>query len=276
MSDISHIDRLIRGYVHPAVVLWRSVELETIKHLVGDRRLEEPILDLGCGEGIVGLGLFGQGGRVIGLEYDREAMKMAQGLGVYVSFVGGDGRSLPFQQGCIGTIVSNCVIEHIYELEDLLDSVARTLRPGGVLLFTVPATEFGQYLFFSTVFRKIWLKSGAEMYSRIRNKRLNHYHCYSPEEWQRRLSLHGCDVLAYRRYMSHKLTMAWDLMSVLVYVMGKAYVWSIVEWVMQHSKRADGLRVRFMNRWIQGVIRRMGETTGEGGALAILAIRRAE
>lgn len=274
MSDISHIDRVIRGYVHPGAVLWRTIELETIKDLVGDRRLVEPMLDLGCGEGIVGLALFGQGCRVVGLEYDRESMMAARNLGAYGSVVGGDGRDLPFRPESMGTIVSNCVIEHIREAEDVLESVSQTLRPGGCFLFTVPTREFGDLLFFSTVFRKCGFKGGAELYSRVRNERLNHYHCYAPDEWQRRLASHGLDVIAYRKYMSHKLTMLWDIMSVLVYVLTRAHAWSIVEWLMLNSRRADGVRVRVMNRWIQGVIRRLDKSAGEGGGLAILSIKK--
>ena len=229
------------------------------------------MLDLGCGR-IVGLALFGQGCRVVGLG-TIESMMAARNLGAYGSVVGGRKRSAISAES-MGTIVSNCVIEHIREAEDVLESVSQTLRPGGCFLFTVPTREFGDLLFFSTVFRKCGFKGGAELYSRVRNERLNHYHCYAPDEWQRRLASHGLDVIAYRKYMSHKLTMLWDIMSVLVYVLTRAHAWSIVEWLMLNSRRADGVRVRVMNRWIQGVIRRLHKSAGEGRGLAILSIQK--
>lgn len=54
--------------------------------------------------------------------------------------VHGDGQILPFQQGSFDTVMCNEVLEHVPQPGQLMNEVARVLRPGGVLLLTTPQT----------------------------------------------------------------------------------------------------------------------------------------
>ena len=141
MSDISHIDRVIRGYVHPGAVLWRTIELETIKDLVGDRRLVEPMLDLGCGEESLVWHCSDKDAALSGWS-TIESMMAARNLGAYGSVVGGDGRDLPFRPESMGTIVSNCVIRAYPRSRGRFGIRFTNTQARGCFLFTVPTKEF--------------------------------------------------------------------------------------------------------------------------------------
>ena len=84
-----------REFNHPAVVLWRSIELKTIAESIGDDDLLTPLLDLGCGEGKIAKILFGKGIVDVGLDNELEIAKAARQSKVYKKVVVGDARNLP-------------------------------------------------------------------------------------------------------------------------------------------------------------------------------------
>jgi SAM-dependent methyltransferase len=52
----------------------------------------------------------------------------------------GDGLALPFRAGSFDSVLCNQVLEHVPEGATLMEEIARVLRPGGILLLTVPLT----------------------------------------------------------------------------------------------------------------------------------------
>jgi SAM-dependent methyltransferase len=56
--------------------------------------------------------------------------------------VHGGGTCLPFRDQAFGTITALDVIEHVADDRGLLREMYRVLRPGGLLLLTVPAYQF--------------------------------------------------------------------------------------------------------------------------------------
>ncbi len=53
MANKNYLEEMIDSYCHPSVVLWRAIELKTITNLFDKEKiiLQNPILDLGCGNG---------------------------------------------------------------------------------------------------------------------------------------------------------------------------------------------------------------------------------
>ena len=95
------------------------------------------ILDVGCGPGgnILFLAEFGE---VTGLDSSDEALSFARGRG-FSRVVKGDGGALPFSDGTFHLVSALDVIEHIKDDERTLGEMFRVLKPGGLLLMTVPA-----------------------------------------------------------------------------------------------------------------------------------------
>jgi SAM-dependent methyltransferase len=94
------------------------------------------ILDLGCGTGGVlqHLGAFGD---ALGLDPAPEAAQYCQRRAV--PMVVGSGMDLPFADASFDAVLALDVIEHVPDDVALLREAQRILRPGGVLVVTVPA-----------------------------------------------------------------------------------------------------------------------------------------
>lgn len=67
-----------------------------------------------------------------------------------------NGQKIPFNDGYFDSVFSSQVFEHIFNLDEILDELNRVLKPGGVLLVTVPFVwdehetphDFGRYTSF--------------------------------------------------------------------------------------------------------------------------------
>ncbi len=98
-----------------------------------------PILDLGCGTGGM-LPYLQRFGTAIGVDSAPQAAKGC--VRRSVPFALGWGPALPFRNGAFGTVAALDVIEHVPDDLGLLREMHRVLRPGGLLLITVPAYQF--------------------------------------------------------------------------------------------------------------------------------------
>lgn len=207
-----------KEFNHPATILWRSRELGRLNSFLSKTSLTEPVLDLGCAEGKIGDSLL-KGKKVVGLDNCWQLLKQNNREDTYQSLILADACLLPFKNESFGAVFSNCVIEHIPDINTLLVEINRVLKPKGVFLFTVPSHKFGDYLFFSTLFEKMGLKFLAHWYKQKRNKLLNHFHCLSHTQWQDILNGKGFHLFAYEYYISHKEAFLWDMLAVIVLFM---------------------------------------------------------
>lgn len=97
------------------------------------------ILSVGCGpaSGLTWLVPFaGAGGTVVGLDL---AAVHARDLPEQVGFVVGSLTEAPFADGAFDVVLALDVLEHLEDDARGLSEAARLVRPGGLLLITVPA-----------------------------------------------------------------------------------------------------------------------------------------
>jgi SAM-dependent methyltransferase len=95
------------------------------------------LLDLGCGTG-GNIGALARLGDVIGIEPDPSAVALARTRGGAV-FCRATGTALPFAAGSFDGVIASDVLEHIGEDVSAVAEISRVLRPGGLLVFSVPA-----------------------------------------------------------------------------------------------------------------------------------------
>ena len=94
------------------------------------------VLDLGCRSGAL-TRHFLEGNEVVGLDVDRAALAKAQALGIEP--VEGDVEDpLPFADASFDAVVAGELLEHLQLPEALVLEARRVLRPGGVLVGSVP------------------------------------------------------------------------------------------------------------------------------------------
>jgi SAM-dependent methyltransferase len=172
--------------------------------------IETPALDLGCGDGLFAAVTFDRP-FTAGIDPDPRSIDAALKSGRYLSLFQGDAAAMPFADGEFASVVANCSLEHIPDLESTLGEVHRVLRPGGRFIFSVPSHLFGEMLLGSTLLRRCRLRSLARMYESYFNRISRHYHTYDPHTWLKRLHDHGFKAIFHSYYLNARAHRAFDI-----------------------------------------------------------------
>ena len=94
------------------------------------------VLDLGCRSGAL-TRHFLDGNDVVGLDVDRAALEKAAQLGIETVVANVD-EPLPFSDASFDAVVAGELLEHLQFPDSLVAEARRILRPGGVLVGSVP------------------------------------------------------------------------------------------------------------------------------------------
>ena len=122
---------------------WRAQEVTLFRRHV--EMVTEPVLDLGCGDGIFGE-LADFPATTTGADFDRPSLEIRKRVLPGARSEWADAGALPFKDGEFATVVSNSVFEHLPDLGACFRELHRVLRPGGRLLFTMTLGEFTSQL----------------------------------------------------------------------------------------------------------------------------------
>jgi SAM-dependent methyltransferase len=94
------------------------------------------VLDLGCRSGAL-TRHFLEGNSVVGLDVDAAALEKARALGIEPVQANVE-EPLPFEEGSFDAVVAGELLEHLQFPDALVAEAKRVLRPGGVLVGSVP------------------------------------------------------------------------------------------------------------------------------------------
>ncbi len=192
----------------PHRALLRAVECR----FMGQVPLVHPVLDLGCGDGHFASVAYSEPIDV-GLDpMDRDLREArARRPEVYLDVVKGDATAIPFEDGAFATVVSNCVIEHIPDIETTLKEISRVLRPGGTFATTLPSEHYPDFLLGSTVGRRIGLPRLGTAYGDFFNRISHHEHVDPPRVWAERFDAVGLDMVEHAYYFSPAAHRVFDM-----------------------------------------------------------------
>jgi SAM-dependent methyltransferase len=146
----------------------RSIIEVLLRHAVTGT--ENRILDVGAGTGATSLALR-RFGRVLGIDLSPEAMEIARDRGLTVARM--DATALALPDASFDVVVALDVLEHLEDDAACVRELVRVLRPGGVLLVTVPAYK--------------WLWSSHDVANR-------HWRRYRRSSLRRLLQAGGLDI----------------------------------------------------------------------------------
>jgi SAM-dependent methyltransferase len=115
---------------------------QLFRDLIGDRPPGR-CLEIGCGRGSVSSYFADVGWDTVLLDYSEEVLHVARDIfwtnGHRASYVTGDARALPVEDGAVDVVVSIGLLEHFEDIRPVLDEQVRVLAPGGTLLvYVVP------------------------------------------------------------------------------------------------------------------------------------------
>jgi len=277
-------DLLTRYWFAPPVALWRAVELR----VAAQERYERPLLDLGCGDGLIGQVLFGRASSVdVGFDPWLEQLRQAARSGVYRHVDLADGHHLPYSDGTFATVFSNSVLEHIPDVRPIVREVGRVLhRPdsaegqgGGRFIFTVPSDAFRSLLYGYSRRRKVGDVEGAEAYASSVDDWLAHHHYYTPDEWADILAAAGMNLLKARYYVPRQVEELWDRMNSRYGVKRR---WSVWGFLASPRLRSLGYQSLLRRLVVRGLSRRwrsyyrMDVPPGDKGGGLLIVARREE
>ena len=141
----------------PHRAILRAVECRLMSAV--DRR--GSVLDIGCGDGHFASIAYDSPVDV-GIDLQQsELVEASERPDVYRHVARADASSLCFAEDSFDTVLSNCAIEHMPDLDAVISEVARVLRPGGTFATTLPSEHFAELLLGSTVLRRLGLKRAS-------------------------------------------------------------------------------------------------------------------
>ena len=235
---------LYQYWFAPPVALWRAIELRMLAGEVFPR----PILDLGCGDGLIAQVLF-QGEPPVEAGFDPwlEQVRKAPATGVYVRVQQALGDAMPYPSGAFGSVLSNSVLEHIPDLDPVLREAARVLRPGGRVFFTVPSDAFRRLLAGYQDQIAAGDPQGAEAYAAEIDVWLEHHRYPSPEVWGTMLRRVGLRLIRADYYVPEEVMRLWDEANVTYGVRGSKGL-PLFRWLVSPRLRGLGYQ-RWVRQW---------------------------
>jgi len=191
----------------PATAFLRSIEID---RLASAMEVDGLGLDLGCGDGILTDILFkriGKTPRLVGVDIDPLETEAARTYPFYERIHTCPAQVIPEADGAFDYVFSNSVLEHIPDLEGVIKSVSRLLKPGGRFYFTVPGPGFHQNLRGSVV--------GVDRarYLASLDRRLAHFHYLSDADWADMCERHGLRLDSVEGYINRAETRRWENLS---------------------------------------------------------------
>ncbi len=169
-----------------------------------------PILDVGCGDGHFVQMTFNQ--RIdAGIDPWWGPLNKAKRTDMYHTLIHGMGNEMPFPDDYFGSAFSNSVLEHIPDVQSVLNETYRVMQPGAHFLITTPSQYFTQNLGGAALFEKLKMGGMADRYRALFNRISRHEHTDSPDVWTARLEEAGFTVERWQYYFSTKALRALEI-----------------------------------------------------------------
>ncbi|MEE8375473.1 MAG: bifunctional 2-polyprenyl-6-hydroxyphenol methylase/3-demethylubiquinol 3-O-methyltransferase UbiG [Acidimicrobiia bacterium] len=98
---------------------------------------ESRVLDVGSGGGFLTATLSDAGYEVIGIDPSTTSIREARD-NVQAHFAVAVGENLPFRDDSVDAVTCSEVLEHVEDVAAVVAEISRVLRPGGLLVFSMP------------------------------------------------------------------------------------------------------------------------------------------
>jgi len=140
-------------------------------------------LDLGCGTGAASIALALNKNKVVGLDYkiDGLGLKLAKKRGeeycVDVSFIQGDGYTLPFKDNIFDFVYTAQVLEHAEHKDKFMKELYRVLGPDGIAFISAPNRLWYKEEHSGLILANLLPRDLCERYVKLRKRR------YESDEW---------------------------------------------------------------------------------------------
>lgn len=180
-----------------ALAYWRCFESERYAR----EQFPAPVLDIGCGDGMFVRTVF-ERPLDVGIDLDPEEIRLAASGGWYRETFCADVTNLPLEAGRFQSVISNCVLEHVQQIDRALAEISRVMAPGGRLFFTVPSEHYSRSFFWDEILRKLGMPRLAKRYVDGINGMFRHYNLNDQATWAKRLCAAGLELERAEKFIS--------------------------------------------------------------------------
>lgn len=125
-----------KGLINKVYHVIRKRAIRQKENLAASISKEKSILDIGCGTGDFLAYCQSQNWKVLGVEPDQDARKLAKEKNNIFALPISELYALP--EGSVDTISMWHVLEHVYDLNSDIEVYKKLLKPGGHLIIAVP------------------------------------------------------------------------------------------------------------------------------------------
>ncbi len=195
------------SFAPAALALRECLRLQAVKEL----ELPEPILDVGCGDGLFAR-LAYPAAQTWGIDINPNEVQRAQASSAYNTLICGNICSVDLPSAFFGSAIANCSLEHVPDLEGALRTIQRSLRPGAPFALIVPTPHWTDDLATKQFLRRLGLVGLAGSYGDGIDGVFNHLHMYDEAEWTRRLETVGYTDVQVRGIVGSPATWTFDLL----------------------------------------------------------------
>jgi SAM-dependent methyltransferase len=176
---------LNRLYPHiPPLIIWRGWEYAAYRRFT----LDEPVLDIGCGDGrffrLVWPGI----GDAVGLDINPGIVEVATNSTTYRDVYVAPAYDLPFESGSFASVFANCSLEHMDHLSDVFRHISRCLCPRGKFLFSVVTEKFLEWAMLPLLLQLVGAPDQAKFLQSSHSQYHHLVNAFSPEIWTAQLS----------------------------------------------------------------------------------------
>lgn len=143
-NEISHFAQDSAGWWDidgPFAPLHRMTpaRMRYLKNVIGEIK-NKTILDIGCGGGLISVPLSRLGGKVTGIDADKQAITVAKqhskAEGLDINFIHGAAENLVEDEQKFDVVMALEVIEHVDNPKLFVDLCSQLVKPNGIVIFS--------------------------------------------------------------------------------------------------------------------------------------------
>jgi SAM-dependent methyltransferase len=173
----------------------------------------EPILDVGCGDGLFARIAF-ENAEVWGIDIDAREGRWAAASQAYAQVVLADVTQAKLPEAFFATCVANCSLEHVPRIDLAMKNIFDSLKPGGRVFMFVPNKIWAQHLLSYRFLSAIGAKGLASTLQQGIDAIFRHEHLYDADGWHDVLADAGFEVEAMEPVLSSATTVAFEALLV--------------------------------------------------------------
>ena len=158
--------------------------------------MKGPILDFGSGDGFFASTIFNKKGIDVGLDVVSSRINESALTNIYKKRTIYDGITIPYKANTIGTVISNCVFEHVPQIEKSVSEMYRITKKNGYLMTTVMCSSWSNNLLGGKIFGKMYI----DWFNRMQH----HDSLLSKKEWTQLFKKTGYEIVESVDYLFEK------------------------------------------------------------------------